>query len=121
AFNMYEDDKLLSVSLLDAVLRGSPDPEMIGEAYIVSQTIIRFIESAYGQAGINTMLAAYRDGATTEEAIRKLSGLSVADFDTRLRAWGRSGNKVFENRDIVDYSQHEGNALQWSKPHGGSR
>jgi tetratricopeptide (TPR) repeat protein len=121
AFNMYEDDKLLSVSLLDAVLRGSPDPEMIGEAYIVSQTIIRFIESAYGQAGINTMLAAYRDGATTEEAIRKLSGLSVADFDTRLRAWGRSGNKVFENRDIVDYSGQQRNDLQWSKPHGGSR
>ena len=107
AFNMYDDDRLLSVSVLDAVLRGSPDPEMIGEAYIVAQTIIRFIEASYGQKGIDTMIAAYRDGATTDEAIQRLSGLSVADFDTKLRAWGRSGTKVFENHDIIDYSQQE--------------
>lgn len=116
AFNMYDDSRLLSVSLLDAVLRGSPDPGMIGEAYIVAQTIIRFIEASYGQNGINTMLAAYRDGATTEEAIRKLSGLSVADFDAKLRSWGRSGTKVFENHDLVDYSQMltESGELRWS-------
>ena len=116
AFNMYDDDRLLSVSLLDSVLRGSPDPEMIGEAYIVAQTIIRFIESAYGQAGLNTMLAAYRDGATTDEAIQKLSGLSVSQFDAKLRAWGRSGTKVFENHDIIDYSREpEGEGMSWSK------
>ena len=119
AFNMYDDDRLLSVSLLDAVLRGSPDPEMIGEAYIVAQTIIRFIEATYGQNGINTMLTAYRDGATTEEAIRKLSGLSVADFDAKLRSWGRTGTKVFESHDIIDYSQQvDSGELSWSHKRG---
>lgn len=123
AFNMYDDDRLLSVSLLDAVLRGSPDPEMIGEAYIVAQTIIRFIEATYGQNGINTMLAAYRDGATTEEAIQKLSGLSVPDFDSKLRSWGRTGTKVFENHDLIDYSQSdaEGGELRWSGRRGSDR
>lgn len=123
AFNMYDDDRLLSVSLLDAVLRGSPDPQMIGEAYIVAQTIIRFIESTYGQAGINTMLASYRDGATTEEAIHKLSGLSLPDFDAKLRSWGRTGTKVFENHDLIDYSQTEadGGDLRWSGKRGSIR
>ena len=107
AFNMYDDERLLPVSLLDAVLRSSPDPGMISEAYIVSQTIIRFIESAYGQKGIDAMIAAYRDGATTEEAIQRLSGLSVPAFDAKLRAWGRGGTKVFENHEIIDYSQQE--------------
>jgi tetratricopeptide (TPR) repeat protein len=122
AFNMYDDERLLSVSLLDAVLRGSPDPEMIGEAYIVSQTIIRFIEAAYGQKGIDTMIAAFRDGATTDEAIQKLAGISVAEFDAKLRAWGRSGTKVFENHDLIDYSLQvpDSNELRWSKS-GGAR
>jgi tetratricopeptide (TPR) repeat protein len=114
AFNMYDDDRLLSISLLDAVLRGSPDPEMVSESYIVSQTIIRYIETTYGTKGIATMIAAFRDGATTEEAIKRLSGQSVADFDTRLRAWGRANTKVFENGEIVSYMQREAGDLRWS-------
>ena len=121
AFNMYDDERLLSVSVLDAVLHGSPDPEMIGEAYIVAHTIIRFIESTYGQNGINTMIAAFREGATTDEAIFKLSGLAVADFDTKLRTWGRSGHKVFENKEIIDYSVQDSNDLRWSGRAGSSR
>lgn len=121
AFNMYEDDRLLSVSVLDAVLRGSPDPEMIGEAYIVAQTIIRFIEAAYGQKGIDTMLASYRDGLTTDEAIHKLSGLSVADFDAKLRVWGRTGTKIFENHNIIDYSLQDPGNLHWGSRRGSSR
>ena len=115
AFNMYDDDRLLSVSLLDAVLRGSPDPDMIGESYVVSQTTIRYIEATYGAKGIATMIAAFRDGATTEEAIQRVSGQSVADFDTRLRAWGRAGTKVFENHEFVSYMQKEEGDLRWSR------
>jgi tetratricopeptide (TPR) repeat protein len=115
AFNMYDDERLLSVSLLDAVLRGSPDPEMIGESYIVSQTIIRYIEATYGRQGIAKMIAAFRDGATTEEAIQQLSGQSVAEFDTRLRAWGRAGMKIFENQELVSYMQREEGDLRWTR------
>jgi hypothetical protein len=121
AFNMYDDERLLSVSVLDSVLRGSPDPEMIGEAYIVAHTIIRFIETTYGQNGIYTMLTAFREGATTDEAIQKLSGLAVADFDTKLRTWGRTGTKVFENKEIIDYSVQDGSDLRWSGRRGSSR
>jgi len=103
AFNMYTDDRLLAVSLLDAVLRGSPDPGMISEAYIESQTIIRYVEAKYGRAGVTKMLDAFRDGATTEEAIQRLTGKPVAQFDTDLRAWGRTGTKVFEDNVMIHY------------------
>ncbi len=119
AFNMYDDSRLLSVSVLDAVLHGSPDPEMVGEAYVVSQTIIRYIEATYGSAGLAKMIAAYHDGATTDEAIQRLSGLSVAEFDTHLRAWGRTGNKVFENKEMVSYERSGKDAVKWSRPAGG--
>lgn len=114
AFNMYDDTKLLSVGLLDAVLRGSPDPEMIGEAYIVAQTVVRYIEATYGSAGLAKMIASYRDGASTEEAIQQLSGMSISDFDTKLRAWGRASTKVFDNHEIPDYMRPSSNSIRWS-------
>jgi len=115
AFNMYEDDRLLSLSLLDPVLRGSPDPEMIGESYVVSHTVLRYIESVYGTRGIHTMIAAFRDGATTEEAIGRLSGQSMAEFDARLRVWGRAATQVFENDEMVSYTRHDAGELRWSR------
>ncbi|PYQ31909.1 MAG: hypothetical protein DMF56_02080 [Acidobacteria bacterium] len=95
AFNMYEDDRLLPVTLLDAALKGSPDPEMIGAAYIVSQTDIRYIEARYGKAGVRKLLDAFREGQTTEQALTTLSGKPVAQFESELRAWGRSERRVF--------------------------
>ena len=107
AFNMYTDDKLLAVTLLDAVLRGSPDPEMIEQAYIESQTTIRYVEAKYGPAGVTKLIAAFRDGATTEDAIARLSGGSLAKFDADMRAWGRSAAHVFDNPPIVDYEPED--------------
>jgi hypothetical protein len=97
AFNMYEDDKLLPLPLLDPVMHGSPDPEMIGAAYIIAQTNVRFIETKYGRAAVTKMIAAYRDGATTDEAIQRACGKTIAEYELDLRQWGRSEKRVFEN------------------------
>jgi Peptidase MA superfamily len=107
AFNMYTDEKLLAVSLLDAVLRGSPDPDMIEQAYIESQTTIRYVEAKYGPGGVTKLIAAFRDGATTEDAIQQLSGAPLAKFDADMRVWGRSASHVFDNPPIIDYAPEE--------------
>lgn len=100
AFNMYEDDRLLPVTLLDPVLHGSPDPEMISAAYIVSQTDVRYIESKYGRAGVRRLLDGFREGLTTEQALVRLSGKPVTQFESELRAWGRSERRVFVNEAL---------------------
>jgi hypothetical protein len=115
AFNMYDDQKLLAVSLLDATLRGSRDPDMITEAYIVSQTVIRFIEAKYGERGLLTMIASFREGGTTEDAIRAMTGRGIGDFDREFRAWGRAEQRVFENGEIIRYDTDDHGSLQWSK------
>lgn len=97
AFNMYDDDKFLPLVLLDPVLTGSPDPEMIGAAYLVAQTDIRYIEAKYGKAGLQKIMAAFRGGATTEEAIRAVAGTPLTEFEIDLRKWGRSEQRVFAN------------------------
>jgi len=90
AFNMYDDERLLPVTLADAALRGSSDPDLITAAYVVSQTDVRYIEARYGRAGIRKLLLAFREGRTTEDALASLSG----KFETELRAWGRQ-RRVF--------------------------
>lgn len=115
AFNMYEDDKLISVSLLDAVLTDSVDPALIGEAYIESQTLVRYIEAAHGRGGVPKLVAAYRAGAGDEAAIGQLSGKSVVEFDRAFRAWGRAATTVFENSHLIDYTANTSEKIQFSR------
>lgn len=105
AFNMYDDDKLFAVSVLDPILRSSRDGDMIGAAYIVSQTLIRFIEDRYGQAGIRKLLAAYASGETPVNAIATVAGRDVGTFNTAFREWGKAEQRVFANRIAVRYDE----------------
>jgi hypothetical protein len=115
AFNMYEDDTLIAISLLDSVLGSSVDPDMIGEAYIEAQTLVRYIEAAHGRAGLLRLIAAFRDGASEDEAIRQLSGKSTAELDLAFRAWGRSSRTVFENPRPIDYSSSRDQSIRFSR------
>jgi tetratricopeptide (TPR) repeat protein len=114
ALNMYDDNRLLAMSLLDSVMDGSPDPDMIGEAYIEAQTVIRYLETAYGPKAIPMMLNAFRDGATTEEAIQKVAHTDMGGLDIKLRAWGRAGAKVFANPPPIRYDQTPDNDITWA-------
>ena len=42
-------------------------------------------------------MAAFRGGATTEEAIRAVAGTPLTEFEIDLRKWGRSEQRVFAN------------------------
>lgn len=105
AFNMYEDDKLLAVSVLDAVLTTSRDSDMVGAAYIVSQTFVRYLEQRVGEAGMRALIAKFAAGATTAEAIEAVCGAPLADVDAAFRTWGRTEKRVFENPPPVRYDQ----------------
>ena len=105
AFNMYEDDKLFAISVLDPVLRSSRDPAMMGAAYIVSQTLIRFIEERYGREGIQRLLAAYAAGEPPVTAVTTLAGRDLGEFNTAFRAWGKAEQRVFANRIAVRYDE----------------
>jgi hypothetical protein len=89
---------------------------MIGEAYIEAQTVIRFLETNYGAKAIPTMLNAFRDGATTEEAIQQVAHTDLGGLDIKLRAWGRGGAKVFTNPPPIRYDVMADTDVQWSKP-----
>ncbi|MDP9190649.1 MAG: hypothetical protein M3P06_02990 [Acidobacteriota bacterium] len=97
AFNMYDDARMLPLSLLDPVLLSSPDSEMISAAYIIAQTNIRFLEAKYGRGSLQRFMTAFREGANTEEAVRRVCGKSLTELELELRRWGRSSQRVFAN------------------------
>jgi tetratricopeptide (TPR) repeat protein len=97
AFNMYDDAKLLPLALLDPVLERSPDPELISAAYIIAQTDIRFLEEKYGRGSLQRFMTAFREGATTEEAVQRVCGKSLEALEVELRQWGRAQQRVFAN------------------------
>jgi hypothetical protein len=115
AFNMYDDDRLIAVSLLDPVLRDSVDGDLISEAYIESQTLVRYLEAAYGRGGLQKLIVSLRDGASEDEALTRLSGKSLAELDIAFRQWGRSAKTVFENPKPIDYTSGKDESIRFSK------
>jgi tetratricopeptide (TPR) repeat protein len=121
AYRIYEEEKLIALSLLDATMRGSPEPAIVAEAYAQSETAVHFIEAKYGTAGIAKMMAAFRDGLTTEQAISRLTGKSVADFDGALRLWARNID-VLQTVPPVMLIEDAQSPIRWSRaPRGDSR
>jgi tetratricopeptide (TPR) repeat protein len=120
AFNMYDDAKLLAVSVIDPVLTTSRDRDMVGAAYVLSETLVRFVDERYGTAGIAKILQAFRGGATPEEAIHALTGTTVADFDAAFRQWGRSEKRVFENQITVRYDMPAPDDMKMRPDHIGT-
>jgi len=106
-FNMYAGEQLLAFRLLDDVVTHSPDPAMVGQGYLLSHALIRYLEARWGQGGLTRLLDAFATGSTTEEAIELLSGGSLSEFDRAFVAWGEGRREVFENTDLVSYEEKE--------------
>ncbi|MEO6486821.1 MAG: tetratricopeptide repeat protein [Thermoanaerobaculia bacterium] len=99
-FQKYRDDRYLSVSLLDAVANGSPDPDLIMEAYSLGESTVRYIEAKHGRGAITKMIAAFRNGADTEAAVRAGAGMTIGELDGAARAWGNAQPVLFEGKVI---------------------
>ena len=102
-FQKYKDDRYLTVALLDAVANGSPDPSLIMEAYSLGESTVRFIEAKYGAKALREMIAAFREGATTDEAVQRATGLTVGQLDANARGWGATQKAFFPGGKVVRY------------------
>ncbi|HEX6178778.1 MAG TPA: hypothetical protein VF057_10500, partial [Thermoanaerobaculia bacterium] len=121
AFNMYDDSKLFAISVLEPMFLSSRDPDMIGAAYIMSQTLIRFIEERYGRAGVHKLLESYNGGGTAHDALVALAGKDLSQFNADFRAWGKAENRVFENQIAVRYDIQESDTMDIPSMDGSPR
>jgi tetratricopeptide (TPR) repeat protein len=64
-------------------------PADVAFAYYQASLLCEYLEAGFGFDAILRLLGAYRDGASTEEAIRAAVNLSSTELGTRFDAWLR--------------------------------
>jgi tetratricopeptide (TPR) repeat protein len=120
AFGMYTEDRMLPIALIGPVLRHSIDPERLYQAYVTSQTLVRFIESAYGDRAIGDLVRRIRDGGEAEAALRSVTGADEVELEIAFREWGKARTHGFENAVIHRYGEEasrapRGGSAKWSR------
>lgn len=79
--------RVIAFPVVEPILQGFAEPQLIELAYGQSAWTIHYVEARYGVKALHGLLAAFRDGATSEEAVQQVFGMSVADFDADVRRW----------------------------------
>ena len=87
---VYEKQgRFLALPVVEGVLDGFPAEDLAEISYEQAVWSLHYLEKAGGPRAIPRLLAAFREGATTEEALKRLSYKSASDFDQRFREWSR--------------------------------
>ncbi|MDA8016008.1 MAG: hypothetical protein MPN21_01070 [Thermoanaerobaculia bacterium] len=85
--DMHAAGRDLTFNLLEPILAGWSEPQLVELAYTNAAWTLHYIESEKGVRGIHRMLDAFRRGHDTKGAIRKVFGTSVETFDRNFRTW----------------------------------
>jgi len=73
---------------LEAILAGFAEPQLVDLAYTESAWAVFFLETRWGVGAIQRLQREFAAGADTEQAIRTVTGLSLAEFDAAFWRWG---------------------------------
>lgn len=97
---------LLGFPLIDPAI-GSWSPALALIGYDESRWAVHYMEQKHGKAGIQRMVAAFRDGKTTEEALAWALGKDIAEFDRALWEWGSTEAPDVWKVELVRYDEVE--------------
>ncbi|HEX5581667.1 MAG TPA: tetratricopeptide repeat protein, partial [Gemmatimonadaceae bacterium] len=65
-------------------------PAQVGHAYLAASLVCEYVDATHGADAFPRLLRAYRDGRTTEAALREVLGVSGAELDRAFDAWLRA-------------------------------
>jgi tetratricopeptide (TPR) repeat protein len=100
----YHDKRnLLGFPLIDPAI-ASYSPALVLLGYDEARWTLHYIERRYGKPGIRRLLAAFRAGRSTEEALATAFGSTVGGFDQDLWRWALSAPEVWK-REVVRYDE----------------
>ncbi|MCP3962826.1 MAG: hypothetical protein GY719_33730 [bacterium] len=98
-----QTSSLLSFPMIEPMLEGFSVPSFVPVAYDEARWVLHFIEGRYGVRSIHRLLAAFRDGMTTEQAVEKVFGRSVEELDREIWDWGVNDAPDLWPSEIVYY------------------
>lgn len=89
AFTSYEENQIIPIAVVEAVLKGYPDPALARLGYLESLAFIRYVEAKKGIDGIHRILRGLAEGATAEDVVEELFGTEFSRVEGDYRNWGR--------------------------------
>lgn len=78
-------EKLLPLKAIGGAFPVDPQEALL--AYAQSYSAATFLVETYGRARISALLAAYREGVTHDDGLRRKLGFDTAELDKQWRAW----------------------------------
>jgi hypothetical protein len=90
---------------LDSLCGAFPaDPALARLAYAQSESVVRYVRGRFGAQRLNTLLAAYADGAACQAGVQNVLGLSLAELEADwLRDVIRADPATFRLRALAPW------------------
>jgi tetratricopeptide (TPR) repeat protein len=86
-YKAMQEERFLPVANLDEGFMRPTYPEQVIVSYMQAGLVCDYIERFHGEHKLRELLEAFRDGHTTEQALRAVFGMDPADFDTAFAAF----------------------------------
>ncbi|MEO1086657.1 MAG: hypothetical protein AAFY88_20680, partial [Acidobacteriota bacterium] len=114
--DMHKAGRYLSFAIMEPVLAGFSEPQLVELAYIHSTWALHFIESRYGVKAIHRMLHAFGDGLDTEAALGRVLDTDIAGFDEKFKAWSIDEAPALWPTKLVRYDRNFDGYIERKQP-----
>lgn len=85
--DLHAASRVIAFPVIEPILRGFAEPQLLELAYGEAAWTVHYIEARHGVGALHRLLAAFRDGSTTPEALERVLGVTEAEFDAAVRRW----------------------------------
>lgn len=85
--DLAREGRLLSFPMIEAVLDGFAEAKLLELAYGEAAWVVHYIEAEHGVSAIRGLIAAFAEGATTEQALASVLDMSVEELDRAAWSW----------------------------------
>jgi hypothetical protein len=79
--------RVISLPMIEAILDGFGEPQLVDLAYGEAAWVIHYLEAVHGVKTIRAFADAYSRGLSTEQTVREVLDLSVAELDRAVWDW----------------------------------
>ena len=85
--DLHREGRILAFPMIEAILAGFGEAQLVDLAYGEAAWVVHYIEAKHGVRAIHRLIGAYAEGRTTEEALREVFDMSVAELDRAVWSW----------------------------------
>lgn len=114
--DLAERDRVIAFPLLEPILDGFAEPQLVELAYGESAWVVHYLEAEFGVEAIHGLVAAFRKGRTTDEALREVVGMDRVRFDRAFRAWALEEAPAAWSTEQVRYDRRAGIPFRPTNP-----